>query len=53
MKQRTSANFRRLVFLPLIAMLAACGSDAAAPEPDPTVTGSWSGTGNQFTPTHS
>ena len=48
MKQQTSAHFRRLVFLPLFAMLAACGSDATAPEPDPTVTGSWSGTGNQF-----
>ena len=49
MKPQTSAYFRRLAFLPLFAMLAACGSDAAAPEPDPTVTGSWSGTANQFT----
>jgi hypothetical protein len=48
MKRYGSAHFRCLVFLPLFAVLAACGSDATAPEPDPTVTGSWSGAGNGF-----
>ena len=49
MKYCVSAHFRCLVFLPLFAILAACGSDATAPEPDPAVTGSWSGTGSGFT----
>ena len=44
MKPQTSALFRLLLLLSLFAMLAACGDDSVAPDPDPTVTGSWIGT---------
>ena len=41
MKQARTLSWL-VALLPLL--LAACGSDAVAPDPDPTVSGSWSGT---------
>ena len=45
MKQKTSAPLKLLILVPLFAMVAACGGadDVVAPDPDPTVSGNWSG----------
>ena len=44
MKEQPFTFFRLITFLSLFVVLAACGDSPVAPEPDPTVSGGWSGT---------